>query len=80
MVCTNINQTWNFDREVHRERCLCDIHDPHCKSADCGRVSSVNFYGECKQNQVFFETNNLIQSNQIANSRPGKKIGLTCSF
>lgn len=79
MVCTNKNQTWNSDCEVHRERCLCDTNDPRCKSADLKHVH-VNYYGECKQIQVLFETNNLIKSNQITNSRPGQIIGLTCSF
>jgi len=48
MVCTNKNQTWNSDCEVHRERCLCDTDDHRCKSADLKHIH-INYYGECKE-------------------------------
>lgn len=51
MVCTNKNQTWNSDCEVHRERCLCDTDDARCKSADLKHIH-INYYGECKEIQV----------------------------
>jgi len=48
MVCTNQNQTWNSDCEVHRERCLCESNDSRCKSSDSKHLH-INYYGQCKE-------------------------------
>jgi secreted protein acidic and rich in cysteine len=47
-VCTNKNETWSSDCEVHRQRCLCDSKDAECKHPDHKHIH-IDYYGECKQ-------------------------------
>jgi len=47
-VCTNLNETWSSDCEVHRQRCLCDTNDPQCKGKEIRHIH-INYYGECKE-------------------------------
>lgn len=47
-VCSNKNDTWSSDCDVHRERCLCDTGDARCKSAELKHIH-INYYGECKE-------------------------------
>lgn len=52
-VCTNRNETWGSDCEVHRQRCLCDTKDDRCTNAKNSHIH-IDYYGECKQLQVKF--------------------------
>lgn len=50
-VCTNRNETWGSDCEVHRQRCLCDTKDERCSNAKNSHIH-IDYYGECKELQV----------------------------
>ena len=50
-VCTNRNETWASDCEVHRQRCLCDTKDVQCNTDKNSHIH-IDYYGECKQLQV----------------------------
>lgn len=50
-VCTNRNETWGSDCEVHRQRCLCDTKDARCSNMKNSHIH-IDYYGECKQLQV----------------------------
>lgn len=47
-VCTNRNETWNSDCEVHRHRCLCDTKDARCATPKNSHIH-IDYYGECKE-------------------------------
>ncbi|XP_046739553.1 SPARC [Diprion similis] len=47
-VCTNLNETWSSDCEVHQARCFCSTDDPRCKSPEHKHVH-VEYFGECRQ-------------------------------
>lgn len=48
-VCTNRNETWNSDCEVHRQRCLCDMKDvEQCNDPELKHIH-IDYYGECKE-------------------------------
>lgn len=46
-VCTNLNETWPSDCEVHRQRCLCEQGDVKCKNKQASHIH-IDYYGECK--------------------------------
>lgn len=50
-VCTNRNETWGSDCEVHRQRCLCDTKDERCTNAKNSHIH-IEYYGECKELKV----------------------------
>lgn len=50
-VCTNRNETWGSDCEVHRQRCLCDTKDERCSNPKNSHIH-IDYYGECKELQV----------------------------
>lgn len=50
-VCTNRNETWGSDCEVHRQRCLCDTKDDRCSNPKNSHIH-IDYYGECKELQV----------------------------
>lgn len=50
-VCTNRNETWSSDCEVHRNRCLCDTKDARCGNPKDSHIH-IDYYGECKEIQV----------------------------
>uniref|UniRef100_A0A2M4AF79 Putative matricellular protein osteonectin/sparc/bm-40 n=3 Tax=Anopheles triannulatus TaxID=58253 RepID=A0A2M4AF79_9DIPT len=47
-VCTNLNETWDSACEVHRQRCLCNAHDPLCRGERVRHVH-IDYYGYCRQ-------------------------------
>ncbi|XP_063699329.1 SPARC [Culicoides brevitarsis] len=47
-VCTNLNETWASDCEVHRQRCLCEQNDPKCTNKEAAHVH-IDYYGECRE-------------------------------
>lgn len=47
-VCTNLNETWSSDCEVHRQRCLCNTHDDRCRSHELKHVQ-VEYLGVCRK-------------------------------
>ncbi|XP_046611571.1 SPARC [Neodiprion virginianus] len=47
-VCTNLNETWSSDCEVHQARCFCVTDDPRCKGPEQKHVH-VEYYGECRE-------------------------------
>ncbi|CAO1442261.1 unnamed protein product [Diamesa hyperborea] len=49
-ACTNRNETWASDCEVHRQRCLCDTKDVACLDPKYSHIH-INYYGECKAMQ-----------------------------
>jgi len=49
-VCTNRNETWGSDCEVHRQRCLCDTKDMRCSNVKNSHIH-IDYYGECKELQ-----------------------------
>jgi len=53
-VCTNRNETWGSDCEVHRQRCLCDTKDDRCGNMKNSHIH-IDYYGECKQLQACTE-------------------------
>jgi len=53
-VCTNRNETWGSDCEVHRQRCLCDTRDDRCSNAKNSHIH-IDYYGECKELQLCTE-------------------------
>ncbi|CRL07118.1 CLUMA_CG020115, isoform A [Clunio marinus] len=53
-VCTNRNETWGSDCEVHRQRCLCDTKDDRCSNSKNSHIH-IDYYGECKQLQICTE-------------------------
>lgn len=50
-VCTNRNETWPSDCEVHRQRCLCDSKDALCTDPDISHIH-IDYYGECREMPV----------------------------
>jgi secreted protein acidic and rich in cysteine len=50
-VCTNRNETWSSDCEVHRNRCFCDTNDARCSNPKNSHIH-IDYYGECKEIQV----------------------------
>jgi secreted protein acidic and rich in cysteine len=52
-VCTNRNETWGSDCEVHQQRCFCDIKDERCNNGKNSHIH-IEYYGECKTLQVKF--------------------------
>lgn len=50
-VCTNRNETWASDCEVHQHRCFCDQRDARCTNQKNSHMH-IDYYGECKQIQV----------------------------
>lgn len=52
-VCTNKNETWSSDCEVHRQRCLCDTGDALCMNKEMKHIH-IDYYGECKELRVSF--------------------------
>lgn len=46
-VCTNRNETWASDCEVHQQRCFCDTGDSRCLNPKNSHIH-IDFYGECK--------------------------------
>lgn len=60
-VCTNRNETWGSDCEVHRQRCLCDTKDDRCSNVKNSHIH-IDYYGECKQLQVNYEFLRLFNS------------------
>ncbi|RZF43002.1 hypothetical protein LSTR_LSTR014559 [Laodelphax striatellus] len=50
-VCTNHNETWGSDCEVHQMRCRCDHSMPECKNKELSHVHIV-YYGECRDMPV----------------------------
>lgn len=53
-VCTNRNETWNSDCEVHRHRCLCDTKDARCATPKNSHIH-IDYYGECKEIEVSYD-------------------------
>lgn len=47
-VCTNRNETWSSDCEVHQQRCFCDTKDPRCMNSKNSHIH-IEYYGQCKQ-------------------------------
>jgi len=47
-VCTNHNETWGSDCEVHRHRCLCMTGQEGCKGSQYSHVQ-VDYYGQCRE-------------------------------
>ncbi|XP_050427782.1 SPARC [Adelges cooleyi] len=47
-VCSNHNQTWGSDCEVHRMRCYCEEKSEKCKNPEFSHLH-VEYYGTCKQ-------------------------------
>jgi hypothetical protein len=47
-VCTNKNETWASDCEVHQQRCFCDKKDERCKNSKNSHIH-IDYYGECKE-------------------------------
>lgn len=50
-VCTNRNETWDSDCEVHRQRCLCDTKAATCKDKAYNHIQ-IDYYGECRDMPV----------------------------
>lgn len=50
-VCTNRNETWDSDCEVHRQRCLCDTKAATCKDKAYNHIQ-IDYYGECREMPV----------------------------
>lgn len=46
-VCTNHNETWGSDCEVHQMRCRCTTNSPDCTSPEMAHVH-IWYYGECR--------------------------------
>jgi Fe2+ or Zn2+ uptake regulation protein len=47
-VCTNLNETWDSDCEVHRQRCLCQTNSHKCRVPDHHHIH-IEYYGECRE-------------------------------
>lgn len=60
-VCTNRNETWGSDCEVHRQRCLCDTKDQRCTNVKNSHIH-IDYYGECKELQVKYWWNYMLLS------------------
>jgi hypothetical protein len=47
-VCTNRNETWASDCEVHQQRCFCDTKDTRCRNPKNSHIH-IDYYGQCKE-------------------------------
>lgn len=47
-VCTNRNETWSSDCEVHQQRCFCDQKDSRCTNPKNSHIH-IDYYGQCKE-------------------------------
>ncbi|NP_001155422.1 sparc-like isoform X1 [Acyrthosiphon pisum] len=47
-VCSNYNQTWGSDCEIHRMRCNCEEKSEKCSNPEFSHLH-VEYYGACKQ-------------------------------
>ncbi|XP_025422034.1 SPARC [Sipha flava] len=47
-VCSNYNETWGSDCEIHRMRCNCEENTEKCKNPEFAHLH-VEYYGVCKQ-------------------------------
>lgn len=52
-VCTDHNETFPSDCEVHRQRCLCLTKHEDCKSPQYSHVQ-IDYYGVCREMPVGF--------------------------
>lgn len=73
-VCTNRNETWGSDCDVHQQRCFCDTKDERCANGKNSHIH-IEYYGECKTLQVNFEfpchatfRHSVLGSNEHTNS------------
>jgi len=48
MVCSNFNDTWGSDCEIHRMRCNCEENTDKCTNPELGHLH-IEYYGVCKQ-------------------------------
>ncbi|XP_075217396.1 secreted protein, acidic, cysteine-rich [Lycorma delicatula] len=47
-VCSNHNETWNSDCEIHQIRCHCQTNAPECRDPSLAHVH-IEYYGECRE-------------------------------
>lgn len=47
-VCSNHNETWMTDCDLHRQRCLCEDDLPGCQD-DLYLHLQIDYYGQCQQ-------------------------------
>jgi len=65
-VCSNYNQTWGSDCEIHRMRCNCEEKSEKCSNPEFSHLH-VEYYGACKQLSV--SCSNVVKTGIVVASR-----------